>query len=173
VYCTVHVAHEEDIHVIILQFCVTYNDGYNVCCGYKNVEWYSTCQFMNQHCPTNEHLLFAWRIYGHKKLVCIVQQKISVKTFLKWCVISFWKIWTVTCRNCVIVCTTRADESHFGNLVMVSYRTESTIFTQPIKIKCLASLYMPSHNSFLCTSRSASKVTYCKMKCKLSLKTDH
>jgi hypothetical protein len=33
--------------------------------------------------PANEHLFFAIRICGHKKMVCIVTEKMSVITFLQ------------------------------------------------------------------------------------------
>jgi hypothetical protein len=37
-------------------------------------------------CPTNEHLMFSSRTYGHKKMVCMVKNKMSLITFFKLCV---------------------------------------------------------------------------------------
>jgi hypothetical protein len=70
-------------------------------------------------CPTNEHLLFASRNSGHKKMVSVVKHRMSLIIFLQSYVIPFCEICAVMCRKCVIVCTVRAGESHFGNLFMV------------------------------------------------------
>jgi hypothetical protein len=57
------------------------------------------------NCPTTEHLILASRIYGPKKMVCMVINKMSLITFFKLCVIFFREMCTVMCRKCVMVYT--------------------------------------------------------------------
>jgi hypothetical protein len=58
-----------------------------------------------KNCPTNEHLMLSSRKYGHKKVVCMVKNKMSLITFFKLCVTLFREMCRVMCRKCVIVYT--------------------------------------------------------------------
>jgi hypothetical protein len=69
------------------------------------------CNFLS-----NEHSFCASKIYAHKKMVPIMTHKLlSLIIFLQSCVIIFCQICTVMCRKCVILCTIKVNEFHFGN----------------------------------------------------------
>jgi hypothetical protein len=101
------VAIEKDMRVLNPSVCVTYTMMAKMCVVVVKIMSsdiifpYKTIN----NCPTNEHLMFASWIYGHKKVVCMEKNKMSLITFFKLYVICFREICRVMCRKCVMVYT--------------------------------------------------------------------
>jgi hypothetical protein len=80
------------------------------------------------------------------------------------------KLSEVKCRMWVTVCTTRAGQSHFENIYLFWYETESTAFTQTFKYTSLDKKCTQSNFSFPFIGTSRCKKIYFKVNFKFHLK---
>jgi hypothetical protein len=77
------VTNEEDSLLFITEICVIYKVMGTMCVVIARM--FSGIPFPHKRtrsCPANEHLLFVWRIYGHK-MVSVVKHKMSLIIFFQ------------------------------------------------------------------------------------------